>query len=284
MTHEEISIIISIFGIFFAALTTGGAWNKLKKEPITKQERLKKFFNRLFVIVAGSLIILTLAITFVVKFPFRDGSLTDALPSQVESSPEATSERTLSAIPNSILTDTMTDTMSKIYILESEHSKTGSNVTQHRVETTRPKVATTKAATQNQVYNHRIPIQKGEKTIRLMDIEGANNFVYYLIDNGSLVFSGAGTCVYPLNEKYKILNFSLKVVLPFKKNTTNKANLVISADGKEICSIKFDKDFKWQDKAIDVSNVKTLTIYFEELGYTHVSLGVWMNTPELIYK
>lgn len=284
MTYEEISIIISIFGIFFTALTTGGAWNKLKKEPITKQERLKKFFNRLFVIVAGSIIILTLAISFVIKFPFRDSSLTDELPSQVESSPEATSERTLSAIPDSILTDTMTDTMSKIYILESEHSKTGSNVTQHRVETVQPKVATTKAATQNQVYNHRIPIQKGEKTIRLMDIEGANNFVYYLIDNGSLIFSGVGTCAYPLNKQYRIFNFSLKVVLPFKKNTTNKANLVISGDGKEICTINLDKNFKQQEKAIDVSNVNTLTIYFEELGYTHISLGVWMDTPELICK
>lgn len=284
MTHEEIGIIISIFGIFFTALITGGEWNKLKKEPITKQERLKKFFKRLFVIVVGSLIILTLAITFVIKFPFKDKFSIDELPSQVGSSLEAISERTLITILDSTLTDTMADTISRFYIIESKNSETGSNAIQHRVETSPPTMATTKAITQNQVYEHRIPIKKGEKAIRLMDIEGANNFVYYLIDNGSLIFSGAGACVYPLNQQYRIFNFSLKVVLPFKKNTTNKANLVISGDGNEICTINLDKDFKEQEKAIDVSNVNTLTIYFEELGYTHISLGVWMDTPELICK
>lgn len=283
MTYTEIGMVLSIFAPLFAALIAGvGIWNKIKKESLTKQETRKKFRHWLIAIINEALIILIVSLTIVIKFPFKDKVSNSTLPSLAESLAEAISDKTEISSINS--TDIVSNVTSENYSTTLEYTKTGPVVTQRRVETTRSITETTKTPMQNQVYNHRIPIQKGDKTIRLMDIEGANNFLYYLFDNGDLIFSGAGTCVYPLNKQYKYLNFSLKVVLPIKKNTTNKANLVISGDGKEICTIKFDKDFKQQDKAIDVSNVKTLTFYFEELGYTHITLGAWMETPVLIYK
>lgn len=283
MTYTEIGMVLSIFAPLFAALIAGvGIWNKIKRESLTKQETRKKFRHWLIAIIIGALIILIVSLTIVIKFPFKDKVSNSTLPSLAESLAEAISDKTEISSINS--TDIVSNVTSENYSTTSEYTKTGPVVTQRRVETTRSIAETTKTPMQNQVYNHRIPIQKGEKTIRLMDIEGANNFVYYLIDNGSLIFSGVGTCAYPLNKQYRIFNFSLKVVLPFKKNTTNKASLVISGDGKEICTINLDKNFKQQEKAIDVSNVNTLTIYFEELGYTHISLGVWMDTPELICK
>lgn len=138
-------------------------------------------------------------------------------------------------------------------------------------------------STDLQTYNYRIS-QTDKRTVRLMDINGANNFMYYLIDNGKLIFSGAGTCVYPLNKKFETLNLSMKITAPFKKNTTNTAKLIIICDGVEVHTVEIDKDFQEQDLAIDVSNVTSLSLRYEELGYTNISLGFMITEPILIYK
>lgn len=267
MTREDIALIITVLGILLPTfISVVGVWGKIKKENIAETEKVKKFKCYFVSVIVASFIIIVFAVLFVKVYPFKE-----------EASP------TTAEIDS--------------YDLEDDNSRlndsTKPNVTEKNIldlTTTMPKTTiptteyiTEKTVKKRIVYNQRIPIKNGNRTKRLMDVKGANNYVFYLIDNGSLLCSGVGTCIYPLNREFQTLNLTLKVVLPLKKNTTNKATLTISGDDEKLYSIEIDKNFEQIDLAIDVSDINILTLYYEELGYTHISLGFWIEDPILIY-
>lgn len=138
--------------------------------------------------------------------------------------------------------------------------------------------------TTNIVSNTTVNTNAQDKTVLLMDIENANNCVFHLIGYERLIFSQHGTCVYPLNKKFSVLNMTMKVEVPIKKNTSNFATLTIKADGNEIYSLKIDRHLKKQDISIDVSQIDTLTFTYEEVGAVITALGFVILKPTLIYK
>lgn len=246
MNYEKVELIITLCTIIPSAIFAVFKFIFISKDDSLGQREKNK--QKIIVVIATLLIsavILAVSSMLIAKYPFETDETTTANSTVILTA--TTNESTAAAVTTTI---------------ESSAENTDSS---------------------QLVFDETVPYLQKE-TIRLMDINGANNHVYYLIDNGKLIFSLHGTCVYPLNKEYSNLNINMYVQLPIKKNTTNKAYLSIKADGKEIVSYYIDKDFEKKDISINVSNVETLTFEYMETGPSLSSLGFIMNNPTLIYK
>lgn len=276
MSIEKIDLIFKIAGIFIPSIFSITLYFiKERNSTASKKEKMLTLIKYFLVTIIVIALIIICSAKFVEHYPFStDLENTESTKQHIEQITEQGKEESTNEIN---VTSSPTEPNSNDYL---NHNKTETST---KVEIETSTTIETVTSPLQLTFNYRIS-ETNKKTIRLMDISGANNSLFYLIDCGNLLFSGAGTCVYPLNKEYDFLNLSMEVVLPFKENTTNTAKLIISGDGEEICTIAIDKNFQNQDLAIDVSDINTLTLRYEELGYTHISLGFNIINPILIYK